>query len=101
MGMPTEAHRAIALVLPGESLRCPHGHTIPKHFFPIRDDAQHGYRCQFRTPPGDEICGAGVLVLPMITVVADVTTSELADMEKRKMTMAQIRDVLGLLWRAA
>jgi hypothetical protein len=98
---PATTSRHFALLMPNEPLCCPYGHSIPKHFFSIGEDAKHGYRCQFRPPPGNEICGAGILVLPMVTVVAQVTTAELADMEKRRMSLAQVRDVLGLLWRAA
>jgi hypothetical protein len=93
-----EAAPAIALVLPGETLVCPRGHTVPKHVFL---DFGHGYRCQFRSPPGDQICGAALLVFPTAKVVVDVTTQQLVEMEKRQLTVAQIRDVVGLRWRSS
>lgn len=109
--MTAHAHangRAINVCLPGESLVCPHGHNLPRDFWTIGEEPGGGQRCKLIEPPArGERRGSGVecgmLVYWMlfpggIRLVAEVTSRELHEMERAHMSIAQIRDFLGLRW---
>jgi hypothetical protein len=72
-----------------------------KHLWALGADAASGYRCQFRPAPTQPTCGATAFVLGIrdgVRVILDATPRELFDMETAHMTIAQMRDHLGLSW---
>jgi hypothetical protein len=98
--------RGIMVFLPGEALLCPAGHKMLKDVWLIGEEPSGGQRCKHVSPPrpghmrGVE---CGLLVYWMLfpggmRLAAAVTSRELHEMEERHMTVAQIRDFLGLRW---
>jgi hypothetical protein len=96
-----DAGRAVALVLPGESLVCPHGHATAAYVHALAGGAVSVYRCQHRPPSGGPACDDAFLVLPSVMLAADVTTKMLVEMGRRPPSPGQLPDILGLRWRVA
>lgn len=90
--------RNSALLLADDIVRCPHGHAVSKHFWSLGEFSASGYRCQALTPPGDKTCGVSLVVLPFMRAVVEVTTQELSAMDAQRLSIRQIRDLLGLTW---
>jgi hypothetical protein len=107
MSAPGE-FRDIMLFLPGEPLLCPACHKIHKDVWLIGEEPSGGQRCKHMEPPrpgqgrGSGV-ECGLLVYWMLfpggmKLAAAVTSREIHEMEEKHMTVAQIRDFLGLRW---
>src|SRR5450759_1736056 len=96
------SRRSPHFALPGERLRCPNGHELGDAW-PAGDSPMLTQRCDFKRPPGNagtcDACVYWILLPGGFRIAVEVTSAEAHEMERRRMTIEQLLEYLGLRWR--